>query len=77
MENEPVGHGWDGWAARARESLLTHTPQVDGKQKVMFALTQIKGVGRRYSNLVCKKADVDLNKRYGISREYHTPSHEY
>lgn len=30
----------------------------------MFALTQIKGVGRRYSNLVCKKADVDLSKRY-------------
>lgn len=46
--------------------MLMHTPQVDGKQKVMFALTQIKGVGRRYSNLVCKKADVDLNKRYGI-----------
>ena len=41
-----------------------HALQVDGKQKVMFALTQIKGVGRRYSNLVCKKADVDLNKRY-------------
>lgn len=30
----------------------------------MYALTKIKGVGRRYSNLVCKKADVDLNKRY-------------
>ena len=28
----------------------------------MYALTKIKGVGRRYSNLVCKKADVDLNK---------------
>ena len=38
---------------------------VDGKQKIMFALTAIKGVGRRYSNLVCKKADVDLNKRAG------------
>lgn len=31
----------------------------------MFALTEIKGVGRRYANVVCKKADVDLNKRYG------------
>src|ERR1700749_786216 len=31
----------------------------------MYALTRIKGVGRRYSNLVCKKADVDLSKRYG------------
>ena len=28
-----------------------------GRQKVMYALTKIKGVGRRYSNLVCKKAD--------------------
>lgn len=37
---------------------------VDGKEKIMIALTQIKGVGRRYSNLVCKKADVDLTKRY-------------
>ena len=37
---------------------------VDGKEKIMYALTQVKGVGRRYSNLVCKKADVDLNKRF-------------
>ena len=28
---------------------------VDGKEKVMFALTRIKGVGRRYSNIVIKK----------------------
>lgn len=32
----------------------------------MYALTEIKGVGRRYANLVCKKADVDLNKRYDL-----------
>ncbi|KFM83326.1 40S ribosomal protein S18, partial [Stegodyphus mimosarum] len=38
---------------------------IDGRRKVMFALTAIKGVGRRFSNLVCKKADVDLNKRAG------------
>ncbi|KAJ5884677.1 hypothetical protein N7495_009187, partial [Penicillium taxi] len=38
---------------------------VEGKEKIMYALTQIKGVGRRYSNLVCKKADVDLTKRAG------------
>jgi hypothetical protein len=44
---------------------------VDGKQKVMYALTKIKGVGRRYSNLVCKKADVDLNKRYDLLRTNH------
>ena len=36
---------------------------VDGKRKIMYALTEIKGVGRRYANVVCKKADVDLKKR--------------
>lgn len=38
---------------------------IDGREKVMFALTNIKGVGRRFSNLVLKKADVDLTKRAG------------
>ncbi|CEM25791.1 unnamed protein product [Vitrella brassicaformis CCMP3155] len=38
---------------------------VDGKQKVQFAVTAIRGVGRRISNLACKKADIDLNKRAG------------
>ena len=37
---------------------------VDGRNKIMYALTSIKGVGRRFANLVCKKADVDLGKRY-------------
>ncbi|MBA0623981.1 hypothetical protein Gotri_010716 [Gossypium trilobum] len=31
----------------------------------MFALTSIKGIGRRFANIVCKKADVDMNKRAG------------
>lgn len=38
---------------------------VDGRHKVMFALTKIRGIGRRFANLVCKKADIDLNKRAG------------
>ena len=38
---------------------------VDGKVKIMYALTTIRGVGRRYANLVCKKADVDMAKRAG------------
>merc|ERR1712179_336806 len=38
---------------------------IDGRTNIMFALTSIKGVGRRYANLVCKKADVDLTKRAG------------
>mmetsp|Transcript_12229 Transcript_12229/g.26360 ORF Transcript_12229/g.26360 Transcript_12229/m.26360 type:complete len:154 (+) Transcript_12229:58-519(+) len=38
---------------------------VDGKQKIMYALTAIKGIGRRFSNIVCKKAEVDMRKRAG------------
>ena len=38
---------------------------VDGRQKVMFAFTHIKGIGRRFSNLILKKAEIDLNKRAG------------
>ncbi len=33
--------------------------------KVQYAMTGIKGIGRRFSNVVLKKADVDLRKRYG------------
>merc|ERR1719231_1889440 len=38
---------------------------VDGKQNVMYAMCMVKGVGRRFSNIVCKKADVDMKKRAG------------
>lgn len=40
---------------------------VDGKQNIMFALTSIKGIGRRFANIVCKKADVDMSKRFFIA----------
>lgn len=38
---------------------------VDGKEKVAIALTAIRGIGRRISTVICKKADVDLDKRAG------------
>jgi len=38
---------------------------VDGREKVMYSLTKIRGIGRRFSNLVCKKAEIDLGKRAG------------
>ena len=38
---------------------------IDGREKVVYALTAIKGVGRRFSTLVCKKAEIDTNKRAG------------
>lgn len=31
----------------------------------MYAITKIKGVGRRFANICCKKAEIDMNKRAG------------
>jgi len=43
---------------------------VDGREKIVFALTDIKGCGRRFSNMICKKANVDITKRAGeLSKE--------
>jgi len=38
---------------------------IDGKTKIMYAMTSIKGVGRRFSNICLKKADIDMRKRAG------------
>eukprot|EP00612_Vaucheria_litorea_P002983 CAMPEP_0171464028 /NCGR_PEP_ID=MMETSP0945-20130129/7477_1 /TAXON_ID=109269 /ORGANISM="Vaucheria litorea, Strain CCMP2940" /LENGTH=153 /DNA_ID=CAMNT_0011990967 /DNA_START=18 /DNA_END=479 /DNA_ORIENTATION=+ len=45
--------------------LRLYNTNIDGKVKIPFALTSIKGIGRRFSTLVCKMADIDLNKRAG------------
>ena len=34
----------------------------------MYALTSIKGIGRRFANIVLRKAEVDLKKRYVLLR---------
>lgn len=43
---------------------LFHPCSID-RAEVMYALTAIPGVGRRISNLICKKAEIDLKKRAG------------
>jgi ribosomal protein S13 len=56
----PLRPARPGPAQRAPElTLACCAPQV------MFALTKIRGIGRRFSNIICKKADIDLNKRAG------------
>merc|ERR1712080_740438 len=45
--------------------LRLHNTNIDGLVKIPFALCKITGVGRRFSNLVCKMATIDLNKRAG------------
>ena len=39
---------------------------IDGKRNIMFAITAIKGVGRRYANLVLKKVSYKLKNLKGI-----------
>lgn len=38
---------------------------IDGKQKIAYALRKIRGIGRRFGVLVCKKAGLDLDRRAG------------
>jgi small subunit ribosomal protein S18e len=38
---------------------------IEGKRKVMFAMTRITGIGRRFSNVICKKAEIDVDRRAG------------
>lgn len=39
---------------------------IDGRRKCWIALTSIAGIGRRFAILICKKAEVDITKRYGF-----------
>lgn len=50
------------WGIPAHSSCFN--TNVDGKQKIMFTLRSIKGIDRRFANIICKKADVDMNKRF-------------
>ncbi|GFO17730.1 40S ribosomal protein s18 [Plakobranchus ocellatus] len=38
---------------------------IDGRIKISFAITSIRGVGRRFATVVCKKANIDIKKRAG------------
>merc|ERR1712093_450175 len=38
---------------------------IPGEEKIMYALTKVRGIGRRFANLICKKGEIDLSKRAG------------
>ncbi|KAL6078044.1 hypothetical protein STEG23_004480 [Scotinomys teguina] len=38
---------------------------INGQRKTAFAITAVKGVGRRFAHVVLRKADIDLTKRAG------------
>jgi small subunit ribosomal protein S18e len=54
--------------------LRVQNTNVDGKRKATFAFRAIKGIGRRFANLVLKIAQIDCNKRYeSIIISYFSP----
>ncbi|KAL0479838.1 ribosomal protein S18 [Acrasis kona] len=45
--------------------LRIYNTNIDGRISIVYALTAIRGIGRRFAGLACKKAEIDLNKRAG------------
>ncbi|XP_006884591.1 PREDICTED: 40S ribosomal protein S18-like [Elephantulus edwardii] len=45
--------------------LQVFNTNIDGWHELVFAITAIKGVGRRYAYAVLRKGDIDLTKRAG------------
>ncbi|KAI4543651.1 hypothetical protein MJG53_006480 [Ovis ammon polii x Ovis aries] len=50
---------------RFQHILRVLNTNIDGRRKIAFAITAVKGVGRRYAHAVLRKADIDLTKRAG------------
>ena len=42
---------------------------IDGKRRTPFALTGIRGIGRRFAHLICKVLKIDPNSRAGTLNE--------
>eukprot|EP00999_Lentomonas_sp_LEN2_P000927 NODE_1926_length_694_cov_114.791887_g1876_i0.p1 GENE.NODE_1926_length_694_cov_114.791887_g1876_i0~~NODE_1926_length_694_cov_114.791887_g1876_i0.p1 ORF type:complete len:156 (+),score=43.32 NODE_1926_length_694_cov_114.791887_g1876_i0:78-545(+) len=49
--------------------LRIQNTNIDGKRPIGYAMTSIKGCGRRFSNLMCKKAGIDPTRRAGTLSE--------
>ena len=49
--------------------LRLQNTNIDGRQKVPFAIRKIRGIGRRLAFVLCKTADIDVNRRAGTLSE--------
>merc|ERR1719221_587782 len=38
---------------------------IDGKRKIPFALRVLRGIGIRFAYMICKKTNIDVNRRAG------------
>ena len=57
--------------AKFQHILRILNTNVLGKKPVAIALTRIKGIGKRFAILICKKAEINLKKRYGFVCLFH------
>ncbi len=48
-----------------QELLRIYNTNIDGKRTVLYALTSIRGIGRRYAGMVLHKADINPTRRAG------------
>ncbi|KAL9642890.1 hypothetical protein ABK040_010585 [Willaertia magna] len=48
-----------------RELLRLFNTNIEGRRSVLYAMTAVKGVGRRMAGIVLKKAEIPLTKRAG------------
>ncbi|KAF6037110.1 RpS18 [Bugula neritina] len=59
---------------RVMHILRIFNTNIDGNICILYALTSIKGIGRRYAYAVLRKADIDIRKRAGeLSEEEVSP----
>jgi len=52
-------------AADFKHILRIFNTNIEGKRKIPFALRGIKGIGRRFAFIICRKAKLDPSRRAG------------
>ena len=58
----PIASAWD---RQPYDGKRERSDEREIGRRVQYAITKIRGIGRRFSTLMCKKAEVDLKKRAG------------
>ena len=48
-----------------KELLRLFNTNIEGRRSALYALTSVKGIGRRFAGIVLKKAEIELTKRSG------------
>ncbi|KAF0979317.1 hypothetical protein FDP41_001660 [Naegleria fowleri] len=48
-----------------KELLRLFNTNIEGRRSILYALTAVKGVGRRFAGIVLKKSEIDQTKRAG------------